>query len=393
MSSSLSIIIVSYNVRAFVEQCLRSVARASEGLDVDVWVVDNASTDDTVERIKANFPDVHVIANTENVGFSRANNMAIRQSSGRYVLLLNPDTVIGEDVLRTCIGFLDTHPKAGALGVAMHDRDGGFARESRRGLPTPSTAFYKMSGLCAAFPTSPRFGRYYMGHLDPAQPNQIEVISGAFLMARREALEQVGLMDEDYFMYGEDIDLSYCLMQAGWENWYLPCRILHYKGESTQKSSYRYVQRFYAAMLIFFNKHFANKYRLTTLLVRLAVGGRAAIGFMWKAITRLWRRLNGLSHGHFINYSYVPANLLITFFGSDEGWEALQACSHDSWKLSRSDNPFEQTDSSTEPDCVVFDTDSYSVRNILEIMASRHDHGHTAIIGLIYPSIKELVLP
>ncbi|MCR5819639.1 MAG: glycosyltransferase family 2 protein [Bacteroidaceae bacterium] len=389
----LTIVIVSYNVSDYVTQCLHSVARAAEGLDVDVWVVDNASQDNTVERIKAEFPHVNVIPNSENVGFARANNQAIRLSKGKYVLLLNPDTVIGEDVLRTCISFLDANPSAGALGVAMHDRNGAFARESRRGLPTPATAFYKMSGLCSAFPTSPRFGRYYMGHLDASQPNQIEVISGAFMMARRDALEQVGLLDERYFMYGEDIDLSYSLMQAGWENWYLPCHILHYKGESTQKSSFRYVQNFYTAMLIFFDKNFAHRYRFTAFLIRTAVNGRAAISYMTKAAVRVWRKLNGVKRRQHSNESGLPDKLSLVFFGSDEGWETLQNCVRPSWQLSRSDNPYDAFDAATEPNCVVFDTDSYSYHIILEIMAGRNSQGHTASLGLISASRPKLILP
>ena len=240
----LSVIIVSYNVRHYLAQCIDSVLRATRQMEAEVWVVDNCSTDGTVAFLRDLFPSVHYIENGENVGFARANNQAIRQSTGEYVLLLNPDTFVGEDVLRSCTDFLDQHPEAGATGTMMLNRDGTFARESRRGVPTPATAFYKVTGLCSLFPRSPRFGRYYMGHLDPEKTAEIEIISGAFFMLRRTALQQVGLLSEDYFMYGEDIDLSYSLLLAGWKNFYQPLPILHYKGESTVKTSFRYVHSF-----------------------------------------------------------------------------------------------------------------------------------------------------
>ena len=177
------------------------------------------------------------------------------------MLLLNPDTLVAEDTLRSCLDFLDARPTVGAVGVRMLNSDGSFAPESRRGLPTPFTSFCKMTGLWTLFPKSRLFGRYYMRYLNPDEANPIEVISGAFNMVRRKALDQIGLLDEDFFMYGEDIDLSYRLLQGGWENYYLPCTILHYKGESTVKSSFRYVNVFYKAMLIFFNKHYGPRHR------------------------------------------------------------------------------------------------------------------------------------
>lgn len=275
----LSIVIVSYNVRCFLEQCLLSVQHALSNIEADIWVVDNASCDDSVPYLRKLFPEVHFIENTENVGFSRANNQAIRSCQGEFVLLLNPDTIVAENTLEECVRFLETHPRAGALGVRMLRVDGSFAPESRRGLPTPFTSFCKMSGLCTLFPNSRIFGRYYMRYLDVEEANRIEVISGAFFMVRHTALDEVGLLDEDFFMYGEDIDLSYRLLEGGWENWYLPVDILHYKGESTQKSSYRYVHSFYQAMLIFFDKHYSQQYRFLGYLIRLAVLVRAFLDY------------------------------------------------------------------------------------------------------------------
>lgn len=254
----LSIIIVSYNVRDYLLQCLDSLNRALNGIDAEIIVVDNHSKDSTPETVATCGYNVRLIACRHNNGFAKANNMAIRQAGGEYVLLINPDTFVGEDTLHECISFMDAHRRAGGLGVMMLKSDGGKALESRRGCPTPMTSFYKMSGMCARFPNHKRFGRYYMCGMAWDEPGRIEIISGAFMMMRKSALDKTGLLDEDFFMYGEDIDLSYRLLKAGYENWYLPAKILHYKGESTQKSSFKYVHVFYQAMLIFFRKHYSH---------------------------------------------------------------------------------------------------------------------------------------
>lgn len=254
----MSIIIVSYNVRFYLMQCLDSIKRAIDGIDAEIFVVDNHSKDDTVEYLTATDHDVKLIASHHNNGFAKANNMAIRQTSGEYVLLINPDTFVGENTIKECLDFMDSHPNAGGLGLQMLNCDGSRALESRRGKPTPMTSFYKMSGLCAKFPTHKRFGKYYMCGMSWNTPGKIEIISGAFMMMRKTALDKVGLLDEDFFMYGEDIDLSYRLMTEGYDNWYIPAKILHYKGESTQKSSFRYVHVFYEAMLIFLRKHYSH---------------------------------------------------------------------------------------------------------------------------------------
>ena len=223
----LTVVIVSYNVKYYLEQCLFSVQRALEGIDGEVVVVDNHSHDDTVAYISSRFPDVKLVDSMHNLGFARANNIAIRQTESQYVLLLNPDTIVGERVLREALSFMDDHPQAGGVGVQMQNADGTKAMESRRGLPTVLTAFYKMCGLCRRYPHSRRFGRYYMSYLSWDEPHQIEVISGAFCLLRRAALDRIGLLDETFFMYGEDIDLSYRLLKGGFENWYLPLQILH----------------------------------------------------------------------------------------------------------------------------------------------------------------------
>ena len=271
MAKKISIVIVSYNVRRYLAQCLDSVRKALEGIDAEVFVVDNDSQDDTLTVLPPQYPWVSFIANPENVGFARANNLAIRQSTGQYVLLLNPDTTVGEHTLQEALRFMDEHPKAGGAGVMMHNEDGTVAPESRRAIPTPWVSALKMLGFTS---------RYYMSHLPWDAPAQIEVISGAFCLLRREALDQIGLLDEDFFMYGEDIDLSYRLLKGGWENWYLPLPIVHFKGKSTRKSDYRYVHVFYQAMLIFFRKHYSHLSIFYTLPIKVAIYFRAFIALI-----------------------------------------------------------------------------------------------------------------
>ncbi|MCS7037224.1 MAG: glycosyltransferase family 2 protein [Saprospiraceae bacterium] len=285
----LSIVIVSYNVCAFLEQCLLSVQLALEGIEGEVWVVDNASTDDSVSLVRQRFPEVRLIANRENVGFAAANNQAIRQSCGEYVLLLNPDTLVEADTFRHCLAFMDAHPEAGALGVRMLDGSGQYLPESKRGFPTPWVSFCKMMGLGVLFPRSARFNGYYMGHLDLSQTHPVDVLAGCFMFIRRSALERAGLLDEAFFMYGEDIDLSYRLQQAGFQNYYYPhTRILHYKGESTQKD-FRYVRRFYEAMIIFARKHFRRGgLGLLVLLLQAAIALRAVAAFLARAAQNAW---------------------------------------------------------------------------------------------------------
>ena len=267
----LSVVIVSYNVCHYLGQCLDSVRTALQGIESEVFVVDNASIDDTLQVLPKRFHEVRFIANNENVGFARANNQAIRQATGQYVLLLNPDTVVAEHTLREAVSFMDEHPQAGGAGVMMHNGDGTVAPESRRAIPTPWVSALKMLGFTK---------RYYMSHLPWDQPAQIEVISGAFFLLRHEALDQIGLLDEDFFMYGEDIDLSFRLLKGGWQNWYLPLPITHFKGKSTQKSDFRYVHVFYQAMLIFFRKHYSHLSFFYTLPVKAAIYFRAFIALM-----------------------------------------------------------------------------------------------------------------
>jgi GT2 family glycosyltransferase len=264
---------------------------------MEVIVVDNNSVDGSQEMIREKYPRVLLIANQENSGFSKANNQAIRIAKGRYVLLLNPDTVVEDDTLTKVVRFMDKHPDAGGLGVKMLDGQGQFLPESKRGLPTPDVAFFKIFGLAKLFPKSRTFGKYHLGYLDPEQTHEVEVLSGAFMLLRKEALEKTGYLDEDFFMYGEDIDLSYRITQAGYKNYYFPeTRIIHYKGESTKKSSVNYVLVFYNAMIIFARKHFSKQNAwLFSLLINLAVYFRAGLAIFSRFLKKIfWPLLDAL---------------------------------------------------------------------------------------------------
>lgn len=297
----LSVVIVNYNVKFFVEQCLLSVRQAVSAMDAEygagsceVFLVDNNSVDGSCEMVADKFPEVVLIANKENTGFSKANNQAIRISKGEYVLLLNPDTIVEVDTFVKTVRFMDAHPDAGGLGVKMLDGKGKFLPESKRGLPTPEVAFYKIFGLSALFKNSKRFGRYHLTYLDKDQNHEIEVLSGAFMLMRKKTLDKVGLLDEDYFMYGEDIDLSYRIIKGGYKNYYFAdTRIIHYKGESTKKSSVNYVFVFYRAMIIFAKKHFSGgNAGLFSFIINVAIWLRAGIAltrrFLLKAAMPLF---------------------------------------------------------------------------------------------------------
>ena len=286
----LSVIIVNYNVKYFLQQCLTSVFVALKKVDGEVWVVDNNSVDKSVEMIRKNFPEVKLIANKENVGFSKANNQAIRKANGEYILLLNPDTVVEEDTFAKVVDFMDKHPDAGGLGVKMIDGKGKFLPESKRGIPTPEVAFYKIFGLTKFFPHSKRFARYYLGHLDKDKTHKVEILSGAFMLLRKKVLDEIGLLDEEFFMYGEDIDLSYRILKAGYNNYYFAdTTIVHYKGESTKKGSLNYVFIFYKAMIIFARKHFSGKKAgLLMFMIKIAIVLRAALAVMRRIFQRIY---------------------------------------------------------------------------------------------------------
>lgn len=296
MRMKLSIVIVNYNVKYYLEQCLDSVLKSVQNLDTEIFVVDNHSSDGSLEYLIPKFPGVHFIGNKENAGFSTANNQAIEQAKGEYVLLLNPDTVLGEDTLSKVCRFMDENRQIGAVGVKMLDGFGRFLPESKRGFPSPWNSFTKISGLVRLFPHSKVFGGYHLRYLDENKTHEVGILAGAFMMLRKEAIEKLGSLDNRFFMYGEDIDLSYRITQAGYSNFYFPEPIIHYKGESTKKDI-RYVKHFYEAMLIFFNKHYPHSNRLFKWTIQLAI---ISTGFM-SAIRKIFVRTESGRVRHFKN--------------------------------------------------------------------------------------------
>ncbi len=259
MSKSLSVIIVNYNVSQFLKLCLYSVRNASKLIDAEVFVVDNASSDNSVEMVKSLFPEVKLIENKRNSGFAVANNQAIAKASGEIILLLNPDTIIPKNTFADLLDFYKKHPDTTGVGVKMIDGSGNYLPESKRGLPTPITSFYKFSGLIKLFPKSKKVAAYYAGHISPDETAQIPVLAGAFLAFPQKVLNRTEPLDESFFMYGEDIDFSYRLSREG-SNYYTPeISIIHFKGESAKKDRI-YLERFFDAMLIFARKHFFTEY-------------------------------------------------------------------------------------------------------------------------------------
>lgn len=251
----LTVIIVSYNVADHLRKCLITVNKASQGIDCEIYVVDNNSDDNSCAMVKEEFPQYYLIKNQTNAGFSVANNQAIRLARGRYILLLNPDTIIEEEAFIKCIRFMDSHNDAGALGVKMVNGDGEFLPESKRALPSSGSAFFKSFGLSYLFPESKVLNRYYLPTIDIDETAKSEVIAGAFMFIRSETLKKTGLLDEDYFLYGEDIDLSYRILESGYFNYYFPeVKIIHFKGCSTPRRKYDDIFHFYKAMKIYIGK-------------------------------------------------------------------------------------------------------------------------------------------
>jgi GT2 family glycosyltransferase/lipopolysaccharide/colanic/teichoic acid biosynthesis glycosyltransferase len=285
---TLSIIIVSYNVREFLEQALISIDRAVGHLDCEIFVVDNNSMDGSAEYVRRNFPTVRLIANTENVGFARANNQALDLARGRLICLINPDTIVQEDTFTTLIAFFDSHSEAGAVGCKILNPDGTLQLACRRSFPTPWVAFTKIAGLAGLFPHSSLFGRYNLTFLDENMTSEVEAISGSFMLLSREAVEEVGKLDDSFFMYGEDLDYCYRIHSAGWKIYYVPdTRIIHFKGESSKRSPFEQRRLFYEAMRLFVRKHFGkNRAWMPSWALIIAIRMRALAAF----ITALLRK-------------------------------------------------------------------------------------------------------
>lgn len=397
MALKLSVIIVNYNVKYYLDQCIRSVLRAFEEMNTpaEIIVVDNHSADGSVDYLEQCYPQklfpmVRFVRSAHNLGFARANNIAIRQSRGEYVLLLNPDTIVGEDALKASVDFMDVHEDAGAVGVRMLGAQGRRAMESRRGLPTPMVSFFKMLGFCNRWPHHRLFGKYYMGYLPWDEPSQIEVVSGAYCMLRRKALDEVGLLDEDFFMYGEDIDLSYRVLKGGYHNYYLPVDILHYKGESTQKSSFRYVHVFYEAMLIFFRKHYSGMTFLLSLPIKTAIYAKALMALVGMLSDRMRKSLGFFAPSAEGAQHYV-------FVGSLEMQDAcrdiarrqgLDAEFHDSEVL---EDKSEATWSEKNDNVLVLDADSMSYADMLKRMSRLSDMNVNVTLGTYSKEIGKVI--
>lgn len=397
MALKLSVIIVNYNVKYYLDQCIRSVLRAFEEMNTpaEIIVVDNHSADGSVDYLEQRYPQklfpmVRFVCSAHNLGFARANNIAIRQSRGEYVLLLNPDTIVGEDALKASVDFMDAHEDAGAVGVRMLGAQGRRAMESRRGLPTPMVSFFKMLGFCNRWPHHRLFGKYYMGYLPWDEPCQIEVVSGAYCMLRRKALDEVGLLDEDFFMYGEDIDLSYRVLKGGYHNYYLPVDILHYKGESTQKSSFRYVHVFYEAMFIFFRKHYSGMTFLLSLPIKTAIYAKALMALVGMLSDRMRKSLGFFAPSAEGAQHYV-------FVGSLEMQDACRDIArrlgldvefHDS---EVQEDKSEATWSEKNDNVLVLDADSMSYADMLKRMSRLSDMNVNVTLGTYSKEIGKII--
>ena len=284
----LSVIIVNYNVKYFLEQCICSVIKTCKNIDTEIFVIDNNSTDGSKEFFNGKFPQVKFIWNSENVGYAKANNQVIDQCSGEFILFLNPDMLLPEDCFEECLLFIQRQQNVGALGIRLIDGSGKFLKESKRGFPSPSTSFFKLTGLTSLFPHSKLFAHYYLGNLNEQKTYEVDVLVGAFMLIPKAVLNKVGYFDEQFFMYAEDIDLSYRIQKAGFKNYYFPeTTAIHFKGESTNKD-FKYIKLFYKAMSIFAKKHYSGgNAGLFNILIQIGIWMRATIS----GIANIFKRI------------------------------------------------------------------------------------------------------
>jgi len=289
MMVDLSVIIVSYNVRFFLEQALLSISKALKTVSSEIFVVDNGSGDGSIAMVRSRFPDVHLIANTENMGFARANNQALSMARGKVVCLINPDTLVQEDTFRVCLDYLNGNPDTAAVGCKVLNPDGTLQLACRRSYPTPWVAFTKVTGLSDLFPQSRVFGKYNLTYLNPDEEADVEALSGSFMMVRKEVIDKVGLLDESFFMYGEDLDWCYRIRQSGGHIKYIPyTQIIHYKGQSAKEASFDTLPVFYNAMRLFVKKHFSRGwYTLPQWFLILGIWMRGGVGFAMRLMRNL----------------------------------------------------------------------------------------------------------
>ena len=339
MNKLVSVVIVSFNVRGFLESLINSLRRSLEGIESEIVVVDNSSDDDTVEFLKKNFQDVKLIENHLNLGFGKANNQGVEASSGEYLLLINPDAVVGENTIREMLAFSKEHPDAGATSCKVLNADGTLQKTCRRGFPTPWVAFTKISGLSAVFPRTRLFGRYNLTYLNPEEDHEVDAIGGSFMFIPRHVFEEVSGFDEDYFMYGEDIDLCYKIKRAGYKVYYTPSTsAIHFKGESTRRSNINQTYEFYRAMSVFVEKRYGMNTLLSRLL-RLAIllnrQMRSAVlwlGKVWPMVVDFVVIVIAMFVGEFVRthkiyaipsygkpYFYIAPAIAFVLFGSSVG--------------------------------------------------------------------------
>jgi len=292
-----------------------------KGLEAEVIVIDNSSSDNSVAFLKPRFPFASFIENAGNIGFSKACNQGLANAKGKYILFLNPDTIVPEDCFAKCIGFLSSRPDAGACGIKMLDGSGKFLKESKRSFPSPITSLYKLFGLSRIFPRSKQFSKYHLGHLDNNETHQVDVLAGAFIMVKKEVLDKTGGFDETFFMYGEDVDLSYRIQEKGFHNYYFAdSSIIHFKGESTRKGSMNYVRMFYKAMSIFVNKHYGSgRAGLFNFFIQCAIWARAVMSAIANFIRRAGLPL--LDAGLILLSFFVMKNIWNTYVKTDTHYE------------------------------------------------------------------------
>jgi N-acetylglucosaminyl-diphospho-decaprenol L-rhamnosyltransferase len=278
----LSIVIVNYNVRDLLRDCLRSLQPDLARLRAEVWVVDNASVDGSAEMVASEFPWVRLIASSWNRGYGAGNNLAIRQARGRYVLTLNPDTCVPPGALLDTVAEMDANPDIGALGPKLVRGDGTLDRACRRSFPSPEVAFYRLLGLARLFPRHPRFARYNLLNVDEDRPLDVDSVCGAFMLVRCEVVERVGMFDEAFRMYGEDLDWAYRIKQAGWRVRYHPnVVVLHYKGQSSRQRPVSSIRAFHHAMRVFYDKHYAAQHSFAfNALIRTAIRAYEALALL-----------------------------------------------------------------------------------------------------------------
>ena len=365
----LTIVIVNYRVKYFLEQTLRSVQEALEGLQAEVYVIDNNSGDDSIEHSRRLFPWVRFVENKNNVGFARANNQGIVAALGEFTLILNPDTVVTRASVHESIAWMREHNECGAVGVRMVDGNGGFLPESKRAFTTPWVSFCKIFGLSKLFPNSPVFAKYHLRYLNDREAHQVDILSGAFMMCRTDLLQSVGGFDEDFFMYGEDIDLCYRMVKTGKQNWYLPVEIIHYKGESTKKDSMRYVRVFYEAMLIFYRKHYPRYSWICYPIVQLGVAVRASMAMLKRLVQRILP-----------NKSPHPTNNAPWVILSDNRAKVTMATGL---------NHFKTVIPQDGPAQVLIDDATYSYSDIVNIISS---HARRGVEFHIFSSANELII-